>query len=121
MKPETLQIYTTNYKEKYNSESDELCAVWSKLKQVSLEEKPTPEPTPSDKIILWLSCLRSSIKFCLLLKVPSKKILPNEEKEHLVCLNTYQVTRSLHILRTEQKEEDKKARRKGAKKHEEKK
>ena len=88
MKPETLQIYTTNYKEKYNSESDELCAVWSKLKQVSLEEKPTPEPTPSDKIILWLSCLRSSIKFCLLLKVLTTLNLPSKKSFQMRKKNT---------------------------------
>ena len=46
MKPETLQIYTTRYKEKYNSEFDELRVVWS---QVSLEGEPTTEPKLNDK------------------------------------------------------------------------
>ena len=83
--------------------------MWSKLKQISFEHEPTTEPTPSDKIFLWLSCLRSSIKFCLLLKVlPSQKILLNEEKECLVCLNTYQVIRSLHILKTLEAQEKEK-------------
>lgn len=69
--PETLQLYTTRYEEKHNIASDELhvYVVWSKLKQLSLEDKPTTEPTPIDKeVILWLSCLRSSRKFHLFLK-----------------------------------------------------
>ena len=49
--PETLQLYTTRYEEKHNIASDELhvYVVWSKLKQLSLEDKPTTEPTPIDK------------------------------------------------------------------------
>ena len=48
--PETLQLYTTRYEEKHIA-SDELhvYVVWSKLKQLSLEDKPTTEPTPIDK------------------------------------------------------------------------
>ena len=40
LKPETLQLYNTRYEESYDVDGDELYAVWSKLKQLSLSDKP---------------------------------------------------------------------------------
>ena len=94
MRPETLQLYTTRYEEKYDIEIDELYVVWSKLKQLSLEDKPTTEPKPSDKKDNPLALLPkkqqevSSI-FKDVLTYPDPIKLPSEEKQCLVCLSTY--------------------------------
>ena len=48
MKPETLQLYNTRYEESYDLDCDELYVVWSKLKQLSLTDKPTSAPKPKN-------------------------------------------------------------------------
>ena len=48
MKPETPQLYNTRYEESYGLDCDELYVVWSKLKQLSLTDKPTSAPKPKN-------------------------------------------------------------------------
>ena len=49
MKPETLQVYNERYEESYDLDLDELYVVWSKLKQLSLTDKPTSATMPNSK------------------------------------------------------------------------
>ena len=46
LKPETLQLYNTRYEESYNANGNELYAVWSKLKQLSLSDQPEEKEDP---------------------------------------------------------------------------
>ena len=110
MKPETLQLYTTRYEEKYDIEIDELYVVWSKLKQLSLEDKPTTEPKPSDKKDNPLALLpkKQQEVSSIFLTYPDPIKLPSEEKQCLVCLSTYRANRSLPILQEKKLQKPKK-------------
>ena len=107
MKPETLQLFNTRYEESYDidCDCDEVYLPWSKLKQLSLTDKPSSQPKPNSKnkeknpfVLLPEKQQKVSSVLEEVLTYPEptctkQKSHPNKVKEHLVCLNTCQVTR----------------------------